>query len=98
MKFLRYALRLIWWLAASYIPFAQYQRYKGYRRAIACPASGDCHTSGSKHLLSMELLFFASAVVLWLLCVWYLLVGSWRAYRRAAQPCAPADRLRLSSD
>jgi hypothetical protein len=94
MKFLRYSLRLIWWLAAAYIPVAQYQFYEGYRRAIACPASGDCYTPGSEHLLGMELLFFGSAVVLWPLCAWHLLVGPWRAYRRAAQLCAPADRLR----
>ena len=86
MKFLRYALRLIWWLAAAYIPVAQYQFYESYRRAIACPASGDCYTLGSEHLLGMELLFFGSAVVLWPLCAWYLLVSPWRAYRRAAQP------------
>lgn len=97
MKFLRHALRLLWWLSAVCIPVAQFRFYESYRRAIACPASGDCYTPGSEHLLGMELLFFGSAVILWPLCAWYLLVRPWLTYRHAAQPCAPADRLQRTA-
>ena len=94
MNFLRHALRTLWWLAAAAIPIAQHQFYESYRRAIACPSYGDCYTPGSEHLLAMELMFFGSAVILWPLCVWYLVLKPWLAYRHAAQPVAPADRLR----
>jgi hypothetical protein len=84
MKYFLLVSRITWWLAAAYIPIAQLRFYQGYRLAIACPSNGDCYTPGSEHLLGMELLFIGSAVILWPLCIWYLMLKHWLAFRRAA--------------
>jgi hypothetical protein len=74
MKAVRFALTYLWWVAAAYLPFAQFQFNRKYSRAIGCPASGDCYVDGSEHLLSLDLLLFYSAALLWPACAWMLFI------------------------
>jgi len=73
LRFFCGVVRVLWWLAAACIPYAQHRFYESYRLAIGCPAQGDCYTRGAEHLLELQLLFVGSALVLWPLCAWYLL-------------------------
>jgi hypothetical protein len=79
MKTIQYCVRLLWWLGAAAIPVAQYRFYEYYRRAIECPAYGDCYTTGSEHLDGMELLIAFSAVTVWPLFIYYVIVKPWRS-------------------
>jgi hypothetical protein len=74
MRTLRSALTYLWWIAAAYLPVAQFQFNRRYASAIGCPASGDCYLDGSEHLLSLDLLLFFSAALLWPACAWMLVV------------------------
>ena len=78
MKMALYCLRLLWWLGAASVPLFVHRCYDSYRIAIQCPASGDCYTPGSEHLLGIELLFGFSAVAIWPLFAWYVVVKPWR--------------------
>ncbi|HEY6973766.1 MAG TPA: hypothetical protein VI359_05630, partial [Nitrospiraceae bacterium] len=48
-----------------------------YEEAIGCPTSGDCYVPGSEHLLSIELLFFYAALIIWPVAAYNL----WRQVR-----------------
>ena len=87
MKMVLSLLKALWWIAAGYIPIAQYRFSRAYASAIGCPPYGDCYVDGSEHLLGMDLLTFSSALVLWPACVWVLLAKPLLARRsaRAAQ-------------
>lgn len=74
MRTVRTALTYVWWIAAAYLPLAQLQFNRKYAAAIGCPVSGDCYVDGSEHLLSLDLLLFYSAALLWPACVWMLIV------------------------
>ncbi len=94
VKTLFRTLRILWWIAAAAIPIAQHRFYESYRKAIECPDYGDCYTDGAEHLLGMELLFTGSALVLWPLCAWYLVIGPWLSRRSTVNPAAPASGVR----
>ena len=79
MKVLAYFLRLLWWLGAASLPLLINRYYHSFRQAIQCPASGDCYTPGSEHLLAIELLIAFSAFTVWPLFIWHVLVQPWRA-------------------
>ncbi len=81
MKVLAYCLRLLWWFGAASLPLLINSYYQSYRLAIQCPASSDCYTPGSEHLLGIELLMAFSAVTVWPLFIWHVIVQPWRAHR-----------------
>jgi len=95
LKLLRTVLRVLWWALAAAIPVVQYRFHDSYRRAIGCPASGDCYVPGAELLLDMQLLAAGSAVVLWPLCAWYAIVKPWRARRASPGEAGGPLRRRL---
>jgi hypothetical protein len=74
-------LCLLWWLGAASVPLLMNSYYGSYRYAIQCPISGDCYTPGSEHLFGIELLIGFSALAIWPLFVWYVIVKTWHLYR-----------------
>ena len=74
MSCFRSAVVSIWWLAVAYLPVALFQFERRYSDAIGCPKAGDCYVPGSEHLLSLDVMFFGSALLLWPACLWSLLV------------------------
>jgi hypothetical protein len=74
MSYLRRILAGIWWLAIGYLPISQFRFIRTYSEFIGCPAHGDCYVPGSEHLLHLEMLFFASAFLLWPTSFWFLAV------------------------
>jgi hypothetical protein len=74
MRTVRTALAYLWWIAAAWLPFAQFQFNRRYAGAIGCPTSGDCYVEGSEHLLSLDVLLLYSAALLWPACAWMLIV------------------------
>lgn len=92
MKILGHCLRLLWWFGAASLPLFISRYYQSYRQAIQCPASGDCYTPGSEHLLGIELLIAFSALTIWPLFVWYIVVQPWRTRiaRRSGKAAAHA--------
>jgi hypothetical protein len=82
MKLLLRTLKFAWWLAVAYIPIAQAKVYRDFATSIGCPPAGDCYVPGSEHLLGMDLLNFFSAVVLWPVCAWVLVVRPLLALRK----------------
>ncbi|MGV8823775.1 hypothetical protein [Methylibium petroleiphilum] len=78
MKILAHLLRLLWWFGAASVPVLISRYYQSYRQAIQCPKSGDCYTPGAEHLFGLELLVAFSALTIWPLFVWYVLVQPWR--------------------
>lgn len=92
MNYFRYSVASIWWLAVAYLPVAIFRFERRYSEAIGCPKAGDCYVNGSEHLLSLDLMFFGSALLLWPACLWFLLVRPlvslvWKA--RVSKPEAP---------
>ena len=79
MKHLVRALKAGWWLVVAYIPLAQAKIYWDFATSIGCPPAGDCYVPGSEHLLGMDILNFFTAVVLWPVCLWVLVVQPLRA-------------------
>lgn len=74
MNYFRSAVASIWWLAVAYLPVALFQFERRYSEAIGCPQAGDCYVPGSEHLLSLDVMFFGSALLLWPACLWFLIV------------------------
>lgn len=74
MKYLRSLVAAAWWVAVGLLPVAQFRFIQRYSQAIGCPERGDCYVPGSEHLLSLDLIFFSSALLLWPACLWFLLV------------------------
>lgn len=74
MSHFRYFIAGIWWLAVAYVPVAIFQFGRRYAEAIGCPKAGDCYVPGSEHLLSLDLMFFGSALLLWPACFWFVVV------------------------
>jgi len=74
MIYFRSAVASVWWLAVAYFPVALFQFERRYSEAIGCPKAGDCYVPGSEHLLSLDVMFFGSALLLWPACLWFLLV------------------------
>ena len=83
MKIIAHFLRLLWWFGAASLPVLISRYYQSYRQAIQCPTSGDCYTPGAEHLLGLELLVAFSALTIWPLFVWHVVVQPWRT--RVAQ-------------
>ncbi|MCL4469880.1 MAG: hypothetical protein ACYC05_11680 [Sulfuricella sp.] len=74
MSYLRHILAGIWWLAIGYLPVSQFRFIRTYSEFIGCPARGDCYVPGSEHLLHLDMLFFASAFLLWPTSFWFFVV------------------------
>lgn len=74
MSYFRSSVASIWWLAVAYLPLAIFRFGRRYGESIGCPKAGDCYVPGSEHLLSLDLMFFGSALLLWPACLWFLLV------------------------
>lgn len=64
----------LWWLVVAYLPVALFQFERRYSEAIGCPQAGDCYVPGSEHLLSLDVMLFGFLLLLWPLCLWFLLV------------------------
>lgn len=74
MSCLRRIVAGIWWLAIGYLPISQLRFNRSYSEAIGCPARGDCYVPAPEHLLHLDVLFVASALLLWRTCFWFLVV------------------------
>lgn len=74
MKYFRSTVTSLWWLVVAYLPVALFQFERRYSEAIGCPQAGDCYVPGSEHLLSLDVMLFGFLLLLWPLCLWFLLV------------------------
>lgn len=74
MNYFRSIVTSIWWLAVAYLPVALFQFERRYSKAIGCPQTGDCYAPGSEHPLSLDVMIFGSALLLWPACLWFLVV------------------------
>jgi hypothetical protein len=70
INFLLQCGKSVYWAAVGYIPISIFRFSQKYAASIGCPKAGDCYVPGWEHLLSMDLMFFFSAAVLWPLVVW----------------------------
>jgi hypothetical protein len=93
MKIIANLLRLLWWFGAASLPVFISRYYQSYRQAIQCPASGDCYTPGAEHLLGLELLVVFSALTIWPLFAWYVVVQPLRTRisQRSSKAAVLAD-------
>ena len=80
MRIVAHCVRLLCWLGAVAVPLLVNRYYHSYRQAIQCPVYGDCYTPGSEHLLGIELLMAFSALTIWPLFLWYVVIQPWRSY------------------
>lgn len=72
---------LMFWVGAAIQPFLIHRFIGSYRRAIGCGQPGDCYMPGAEHLLGLQLLLVFSAITIWPLFTWYVIIKPWRAYR-----------------
>ena len=80
MTVLKSLAAIFYWLIVSALPISILRFGWKYAASIGCPASGDCYTSGSEHLLSIDILFFYGVLVLWPVALYKLGWHSWRIY------------------
>lgn len=84
MRTIAYCLRLLWWFGAASLPLLINEFYHAYSLAIQCPPYEECYTPGWEHLLLIRGLTAFSALTVWPLFTWYVVVQPWQA-RAAAR-------------
>jgi len=91
---LRWLAQVLWCTAVAYIPVRLWKFAAALRSDIGCPPQGDCYVRGSEHLLDLDLAIFATAVLLWPVCIWLAVVrpalALFRAHRMRLGKCHEA--------
>lgn len=87
MKIAAGLIRVVWWLALSYLPIAIYRVTKRLYTEIGCPPQGECYLAGWLAGFEFELLAFMAAVGIWPVAVWFL--GGGKAFHILASKLRP---------
>jgi len=77
MARLKEIAKILYWAVVAYIPISIFRFGRKYAVSIGCPESGDCYVPGSELILSLDLLFLFSVVVLWPLVAWKVWSAVW---------------------
>jgi hypothetical protein len=64
----------------AYIPVTLWRFEDALAADIGCPPVGECYVAGSEHFLQLDLIIFASALLLWPVCAWVAIWSPWMAY------------------
>ncbi|MDR7132837.1 hypothetical protein J2X06_001247 [Lysobacter niastensis] len=80
MKVFLSIVKWIWWLGLAYLPLKLWSLERSYMDRIGCPPRGDCYAPGSEILLDWDLLIMGAALLVWPVCLWFLVVVPLRAF------------------
>lgn len=95
----------LWLLPLAWLPYALLRFNHAYWDALGCPVHAECEVPGAALVSGLEPAIILSAVVLWPVCLWFLLARpAWRLFEAArhrgpGSPMPPwMSRLRQAVD
>jgi hypothetical protein len=81
MKAIWHLIKWLWWLALAFLPRMLWTLERRFMDQIGCPPRGDCYVPGSEILLDWDILIMGSAILIWPVCFWFVLIAPALALR-----------------
>lgn len=79
---MRKLIKWLWWLALAAVPLSIGIVERRYMDRIGCPPRGDCYVPGSEILIEWDILAMAVTLLVWPVCLWFLVIAPFRAWLR----------------